>query len=179
MEEMLMETIFTENWEQRLEMQSLKNGRCRKRAYICSPLSAEKDVDFLRNMHSARAYMYYAFEKMEMYARAPHAYLPMLLCDRIPSERDLALNFGLSLLENSEIILICGNRLSSGMKGEIAYAAWFQMPMVVFDEGLYPEVQKEIAEHGGNQQCVQLDRENYVMGFSTPVTYLENAAMLK
>ena len=77
-----METIFTENWEQRLEMQSLKNGRCRKRAYICSPLSAEKDVDFLRNMHSARAYMYYAFEKMEMYARAPHAYLPMLLCDR-------------------------------------------------------------------------------------------------
>ena len=51
-EEMLMETIFTENWEQRLEMQSLKNGRCRKRAYICSPLSAEKDVDFLRNMHS-------------------------------------------------------------------------------------------------------------------------------
>ena len=98
-----METIFTENWEQRLEMQSLKNGRCRKRAYICSPLSAEKDVDFLRNMHSARAYMYYAFEKMEMYARAPHAYLPMLLCDRIPSERDLALNFGLSLLENSEI----------------------------------------------------------------------------
>ena len=93
-----METIFTENWEQRLEMQFLKNGRCRKRAYICSPLSAEKDVDFLRNMHSARAYMYYAFEKMEMYARAPHAYLPMLLCDRIPSERDLALNFGLSLL---------------------------------------------------------------------------------
>ncbi len=49
-----METIFTENWEQRLEMQFLKNGRCRKRAYICSPLSAEKDVDFLRNMHSAR-----------------------------------------------------------------------------------------------------------------------------
>ena len=65
------------------------------------------------------------------------------------------------------------------MKGEIAYAAWFQMPMVVFDEGLYPEVQKKIMEHGGNQQCVQLDRENYVMGFSTPVTYLENAAMFR
>ena len=29
-----MNTIFTENWEQRLEMQFLKNDRCRKRAYI-------------------------------------------------------------------------------------------------------------------------------------------------
>ena len=45
----------------------------------------------LRNMHSARAYMYYAMEKMGYAARAPHAYLPMLLCDRVPSERAIAL----------------------------------------------------------------------------------------
>ena len=63
-----MNTIFTENWEQRLETQFLKNDRCRKRAYICSPLSAEAEEDFLRNMHAARAYMYYASEKMGMYA---------------------------------------------------------------------------------------------------------------
>lgn len=174
-----METIFTENWEQRLEMQFLKNDRCKRRAYICSPLSAEAEDGFLRNMHAARAYMYYASEKMGMYARAPHAYLPMLLCDRLPSERALALSFGLSLLENSEVVLICGNRLSSGMKGEIAHAALFQMPMVVFDEGLYHEVQKEITKHGGNKRCLQLDRENDVMGFSSPVSYLENAAMFK
>ena len=37
MEEMLMNTIFTDNWEQRLEMQFLKNDRCKKRDYICSP----------------------------------------------------------------------------------------------------------------------------------------------
>lgn len=174
-----MNTIFTENWEQRLEMQFLKNDRCRKRAYICSPLSAEAEDDFLRNMHAARAYMYYAFEKMGMYARAPHAYLPMLLCDKLPSERALALSFGLSLLESSEIILVCGNRLSSGMKGEIAHAVLFQMPMIVFDEGLYHEVQKEITKHGGNKRCVQLDRNNYVMGFSSPVSYLGNVAMFK
>ncbi len=179
MEEMLMNTIFTDNWEQRLEMQFLKNDRCKKRAYICSPLSAEDDTDFLRNMHAARAYMYYASEKMEMYARAPHAYLPMLLCDKLPSERALALSFGLSLLENSEVILICGNRLSSGMKGEIAYAVLFQMPMMVFDEGLYHEVQKEITKHGGNKRFVQLDRENFVMGFSSPASYLEKAVMFR
>lgn len=174
-----MDTFFTENWEQRLEMQFLKNDRCRRRAYICSPLSAEDDAGFLRNMHTARAYMYYASEKMGMYARAPHAYLPMLLCDRLPSERALALSFGLSLLENSEVVLICGNRLSSGMKGEIAHAALFQMPMAVFDEGVYHEVQKEIAKHGGSKRCVQLDRENYAMGLPSPVTYLENAAMFR
>lgn len=174
-----MNTIFTDNWEQRLVMQFLKNDRCKKRAYICSPLSAEDDTDFLRNMHAARAYMYYASEKMEMYARAPHAYLPMLLCDKLPSERALALSFGLSLLENSEVILICGNRLSSGMKGEIAYAVLFQMPMMVFDEGLYHEVQKEITKHGGNKRFVQLDRENFVMGFSSPASYLEKAVMFR
>lgn len=174
-----MNTIFTDNWEQRLEMQFLINDRCRKRAYICSPLSAEDDTDFLRNMHAARAYMYYASEKMEMYARAPHAYLPMLLCDKLPSERALALSFGLSLLENSEVILICGNRLSSGMKGEIAHAVLFQMPMMVFDEGLYHEVQKETTKHGGNKRFVQLDRENFVMGFSSPASYLEKAVMFR
>ena len=174
-----MDTIFTENWEQRLEMQFLKNDRCRRRAYVCSPLNVEDDAGFLRNMHTARAYMYYASEKMGMYARAPHAYLPMLLCDKLPSERALALSFGLSLLENSEVILICGNRLSSGMKGEIAYAVLFQMPMMVFDEGLYHEVQKEITKHGGNKRFVQLDRENFVMGFSSPASYLEKAVMFR
>lgn len=174
-----MNTLFTENWERCLETQFLKNDRCRRRAYICSPLGAEDDADFIRNMHAARAYMYYAYEKLGMYARAPHAYLPMLLCDKLPSERALALSFGLSLLESSEIILVCGNRLSSGMKGEIAHAALFQMPMIVFDEELYHEVQKEITKHGGDKRCVQLDRNNDVMGFSSPVSYLENAAMFK
>ena len=31
-----MNTIFTENWEQRLEMQFLKNDRCRYKHAFCS-----------------------------------------------------------------------------------------------------------------------------------------------
>lgn len=174
-----METIFTENWEQRLEMQFLKNDRCKRRAYICSPLSAENDNDFIRNMHAARAYMFYASEKMGLYARAPHAYLPMLLCDKLPSERALGLSFGLSLLENSDLILVCGNRLSNGMKGEIAHAASFQMPMLVFNEELYREVQREITRRGGNKRSVRLDRQNEVMSFPSPVSYMEKAALFK
>ena len=174
-----MNNIYHQYWEQELLHQFITDDRSRKIAYVCSPLSAKKEEEFIQNMRSARAYMFYAMKEMGVYARAPHAYLPMLLCDRLPSERALALSFGLSLLENSEAILICGNRLSSGMKGEIAHAARFQMPMVVFDEGMYHEVQKEIVKHGGNKRCVQLDRENAVMGLPSPVTYLENAAMFR
>ena len=37
--------IFTDNWESRLESQFLKNNRCCKKVYICSPLSAETDEE--------------------------------------------------------------------------------------------------------------------------------------
>lgn len=107
------QNIFIENWEDKLALQFLKNNRCCKKAYICSPLSAPTEEEMLRNMHSARAYMYYAMEKMGYAARAPHAYLPMLLCDRVPSERAIALQFGLHLLEESDLILVCGNHISN------------------------------------------------------------------
>lgn len=67
---------------------------------------------------------------MGMNASAPHAYLPMILCDNIPSDRALALQFGLELLKGSDILLICGNRISSGMRGEIAHAICLKMPMI-------------------------------------------------
>lgn len=174
-----MENIFTDNWEQRLETMFLKKEKGRRRAYICSPLSAENDSDFLANMHTARAYMLYAYEKMNLSAKAPHAFLPMMLCDRFPLERDLAIEFGLSLVEYSTLILICGNRLSSGMKGEIAHAASFHIPMVVFDEGLYSEVKKELIQYGKEGQSIILDQNNPVMGSSSPILYLENAAVFK
>lgn len=172
-----MNQLYTENWEQRLDTQFLKHDSCKKRAYICSPLSAGSKEEFLANMRAARAYMYYAMEKMGYAARAPHAYLPALLCDRIPAERALALRFGLSLLENSEIVLVCGNRLSKGMRGELAHAAALHIPVLTFDEGLYLEVQKEITANGGNKKNVRLDRENFLMAFTSPVSYLEKAVL--
>ena len=78
-------------------------------------------------MRTARAYMFYALKKMGMCARAPHAFLPMLLCDKVPSERAIALKFGIELLERSDVLLVCGNRISNGMKSEIANAAMLRM----------------------------------------------------
>ncbi len=152
--------IFKENWETALEMQFQKPNRCLKKAYICSPLCAKTDMEMIRNMRAARAYMFYAMKQMNVLARAPHAYLPALLCEKLPAERAMALEFGLRLLENSEVLFVCGDRISNGMKGEIGKAAVLNMDITVFDESLYPAVRKLVTQHGGNKAKVTLDEKN-------------------
>lgn len=174
-----MENIYHQNWQQEMTNQLVSPDRCRKRAYVCSPFSADTKELTNQNMLAARAYMFYANKKMNMNAGAPHAVLPLLLCDAIPSERALALKFGLELLEQSDVMLVCGNKLSNGMRGEIAKAAVLRMPIIVFDEGLYLEVQKLVTQNHGNKRTVKLDRDNFPMSFTNPETYLENATMFK
>ena len=100
-----MHNIFElccEGYDKLLERQFQKPDRTKKKVYICSPFS-DPDPDKQRdNMRRARLYMLYANEHMGYLARAPHAYLPMLICDRIPAERAMALRFGLELLEMSD-----------------------------------------------------------------------------
>ena len=110
------QSIYSEGWERKLREQFTYKYRDRKKAYICSPLRADSPKDLDLNIERARAYMLYAFEKMGLVARAPHAYLPMLLDDGIPAERAMALKFGQQLLEHSDVLLVCGNSLSLGMK---------------------------------------------------------------
>ena len=105
-------------------------------------------------------YGIYAMKKMNVSARAPHAYLPALLCEQIPSERALALEFGMKLLENCEVLFVCGDRISNGMKGEIGKAASLNMAIIVFDESLYPAVRKLVTQHGGDKAKVTLDEKN-------------------
>ena len=62
---------------------------------------------------------------------------------------------------------------------EIAKAALLRMPITVFDEGLYLEVQKLVTQNNGNKKSVKLDRENFPMAFTEPESYLENAALFK
>ena len=163
-----MDNIYHQYWQQELMYQLASADRYRKRAYVCSPFRADTHEQCEKNLRTARAYMFYANKKMNMNAAAPHAYLPLLLCDEIPAERAIALRFGLEILEQSDIMLVCGNRLSNGMRGEIAKAALLRMPITVFDEGLYLEVQKLVTQNNGNKKSVKLDRENFPMAFTDP-----------
>lgn len=166
--------IYNENWEAKLEQQFLKNNRCQKKAYICSPLSADTSEGVLQNMKNARAYMFYAAEQMNYAARAPHAYLPMLLCDSVPSDRALALQFGLHLLEESDAVLVCGSHISNGMQSEILHAVALNMPIYAFDESVYLEIRKLATHHGGDKSLIHLDRAHELLGWESPVIHLEN-----
>lgn len=174
----MKQNIFTDNWESRLEAQFLKNNRCCKKAAICSPLNADTDEQMLRNMRNARAYMYYAMEKLGFAARAPHAYLPMLLCDKVPSDRAMALQFGLHLLEDSDVLLVCGSRISQGMRGEILHAASLNMPIYTFDRDIYHMVQKLVTQHNGNKAIVKLKPEHFVLHSDLPAAHMQDPEVI-
>ena len=145
-----------ENWEVKLEYQLLlsQKDRYSKKAYICSPCSDSSKMAVYRNIRAARFYMYTAKNELHFTARAPHAYMPMLLSDNNPSERALALRTGLSIIESNDIVLVCGNKITSGMNGEIEYSAKLSIPIMVFHSEIYLEVRKIVTRMGADKQLV-------------------------
>lgn len=98
--------------------------------YVCSPLSAPSRAEMLANAAKACTYMAWAEKEFGDRAVAPHAYLPYLLDDRVPEERQLALDFGLKLLAMCSRIVVYGERISAGMKGEISQAISLGIPVI-------------------------------------------------
>lgn len=163
--------LFNGDWEEQLELQFFSEDHLRPKAYVCSPLSADNVRDYQSNMYAARAYMLYALKRLDYLARAPHAYLPTLLCDKNSDERTLALQFGLKLLEYSSVVLVCGNRMSRGMVGEIVGAVALNKKIIVFDEALCHEVRKIVLSNSGHRTFVSLNLEHPAMAHPTPQAY--------
>ena len=103
-----------------------------QKLYVCSPLSAPTADGIKANMRRARQSMLEAAAHYGCRAVAPHAYLPELLDDNRPAERELALSFGKRLLSLCDAVVICGNRISKGMGEEILYAASLGKPVLLF-----------------------------------------------
>lgn len=153
-----MSRIITK-WRDQFEAQYLAISDAAsplRRVYICSPCAGATEQEVKRNVQSARFYMWYTFENLQLIARAPHAYLPILLSDKIPAERALALEFGLKLLEQSELLFVCGNRITRGMRCEISKASQLNIPITVFHRDLFTDVRKTVTRNGGNKELVQL-----------------------
>lgn len=90
--------------------------------YICSPLSAPTQDGIRENMKKATFYKWIMKKKFECRTIAPHGFLPRYLDDNIPQERQIALEFGLSVLKVCKALIVCGDTISSGMAGEIRKA---------------------------------------------------------
>ena len=90
--------------------------------YICSPLSASTEEEIQKNMHTAAYYSWFVAVEFGGRTIAPHSFLPNYLDDHIPQERQIALEFGLSILKICKAMVVCGDVISSGMAGEIRRA---------------------------------------------------------
>lgn len=97
--------------------------------YICSPLSAPTKAMRKRNMYKAGIYAQSVATHWGCRAIAPHSFLPEYLDDTIPQEREIALEFGLSVLKMCKALVICGDVISEGMKGEIRKARQLGIPV--------------------------------------------------
>lgn len=96
----------------------------RKLVYIASPYAG--DVE--RNIEFARAACRYCIAQ----GHAPvavHLLYPTLLDDLNPAEREIGLSLGHHVLERSDELWICGDRISSGMAAEIELAKQLGIPI--------------------------------------------------
>lgn len=162
-----------DNWEEDLEYQLLlsQTDRYKKRAYICSPCSDSSKKAVSRNIKAARFYMHYAKKELCFASRAPHAYLPILLSDMVPSERAFALRIGLTILETSDVVFICGSKISSGMRGEIEHAAKLGIPIHVFDPDLYIDVRKIVTRIGADKRLAVNEPGHPMLGMSAEALF--------
>lgn len=165
-----MKNIFTEGWELRCEAQFQSHNQDNVKAYICSPLREDTLEGVRKNMLAAKAYMLYALEKMKIYAYAPHAFLPVFLSDEKPNERKLALQICKYALAFSNIVYVCGNRITEGMKGEIVYAARLKKQIYTFNSAVYQETKNILIKEGGDTNLINLNLLYSPLGSARPIT---------
>ena len=109
-----------------------------KKVYICSPLSAPDAKGVSHNMDMARFYIERMTVLYHCRTFASHAYLPLMLDDSIPEERETALRIGMELMDLCDALIICGRRVSSGMAGEIKEAFSKGMEVYWYDSNAEP-----------------------------------------
>lgn len=113
----------------------------RKMLYIASPLRG--DVD--RNVENAMRYCAHAIEEGYIPV-APHAMYRGIFDDEIPEQRAVALQVGLQLLDQCEKMWVCGDRVSEGMRGEIARAEQKGIQVELKPEAFFREREQKSAE---------------------------------
>ena len=92
---------------------------------------------------------------------------------------DFSRVFGLQLLSDSDMLFVCGSRISQGMRGEILHAVSLNMSIYTFDDAMYVMVQKLVTQNGGNKSLVKFKPEHYMLSFDAPLSHMQNAVMFK
>jgi hypothetical protein len=88
-----------------------------RKVFVCSPYAG----CVKENVHNARMYSRFVFLCGCM-PITPHLMYPRFLGDKDPKERDAGIQMGLILLDFCNEIWVFGQRISNGMRREIAFA---------------------------------------------------------
>lgn len=92
-----------------------------KPVYICSPLSAPTEQEVGRNMYAAREYARDVMSELRCRVYAPHAWMPELLDNMVPQERELVMASDMEILKLCTTIIVCHPKITKGMAIELAF----------------------------------------------------------
>jgi hypothetical protein len=96
-------------------------GRVFPKAYICSPLRAESEEETAENAANAVRYCRFAVNSGYL-PICPHVFYPQFLNDSNDRDREIGIIMGLQELYYCREIWIFGEKITEGMKREIAFA---------------------------------------------------------
>jgi hypothetical protein len=91
------------------------------KVYIASPYRGRTEQEIAGNVAAAIKYCRHAVNQ-DVFPICPHIYLTRFLDDLSAAERRLGLDMGLQLLRECSELWVFGERISEGMRGEIAEA---------------------------------------------------------
>lgn len=97
-------------------------------AYICSPYKG----NIKSNTAKAREYSRTVYEHGYT-PFAPHLLFPQFMDDNIPEERSDALLMNRVLIRKANIVFVCGDVVTDGMRAEMVYARRIGLTVVPLD----------------------------------------------
>ncbi len=100
-----------------------------KLVYICSPYAG----DIGKNVEFAKAACQFSM-RQNCTPVAVHLLYPQLLDDTDPIQRQTGIRMGLRILEASDELWCCGNRISEGMSAELTTAKRLGIPIKEISE---------------------------------------------
>ena len=120
----------------------------KEQVYVCAPLNVKTREKTLKSLYEGSEYVEYVKKEMQYFAIAIHTYLPAFINDKMLANRDEMKKLRTQIIEQCDIVMVCGEKVSREMKQDILYAIERRKKIVVFTREVFQIVMKlmEISE---------------------------------
>jgi len=104
-----------------------------KKVFVCSPYRGDIEKNKKRAVIAARILTEYGYMPV-----VPHLYFPQFFNDKNEVERARAIDLGIELLKECQLMWILGPTITEGMQQEIEEAKSLLIPAEMYDEDYVP-----------------------------------------